>query len=452
MDLKGRRLHFMGIGGIGVSALAEMALAAGAQVSGCDRDDSDLTRELAAKGITVAHGHDAAHMENQDLLIHTSAVKADHPERLAAGDRQEKRGQFLARLMHGRNGIGVSGTHGKTTTSWLAAHLFIEAGLDPTVFIGGIVPGLGDSNHRLGSGRFIAELDESDESFLLPELAVAVATNLESDHLSHYRDYDTLKAAFRRYAAGVEKRGLLVAGLDSPDLAEIFRAHSGRKLSFGIADGCDVAAAEVDSTPDGSAFTLRYRGRDLGRFRLTLPGRHNILNALAALGTALESGIPPDTLRSALPKAGGVGRRLELLARLGDADLYSDYAHHPTEVKASLAALRQAHPDGKILAVFQPHLYTRTRDYADDFGRALAAADAVLLVDIYPAREEPIPGVTTALLLPAAREGGGNVFGPVPLDAVEGEVMRRAGDFDVVALMGAGDIDAVARTLKRFRK
>lgn len=445
MKLAGMKIHFMGIGGVGVSALAELAGKAGAHVCGCDRTASETTAKLVSQGIPVAIGHDPEHVRHADLLVYTSAIPPDHPERLAAGTRQESRGGMLARFMGEARGWGVSGTHGKTTTSWLLSRILLEAGWDPTVFVGGIVPELPDGNYRLGTGPFVAELDESDASFLLPRLDVAIITNIESDHLSHYKSEAALFDAFDKYAAGVAENGLLVAGIDKPVASAVHGAHSGRKLSFGFDERADIRAVILDSGGD-AGFRVVYRGRDLGSFTLRLPGRHNIENALAALGAAFEAGVEVEVARRALAVAGGVERRLERLGDVGGAALYTDYAHHPTEVAASLEALRQRHVGG-LLVVFQPHLYSRTRDYADDFGRALALADAVLLVDIYPAREIPIPGVTSELLLPAARQGVAEVWGPVRLGAVASEVAAIAERFEGVVFMGAGDIDVVARSL-----
>lgn len=446
MDLQGSHLHFMGIGGIGVSALAEMALAQGAVVSGCDREESVLTRDLCTKGIEVFIGHDPSHVRDQDMLIYSSAIPESHPERLAAGEKQEKRGAFLARLMSKYAGVGISGTHGKTTTSWFLSHLLIQSGEDPCVFIGGMVPALERGNYRLGKGRFIAELDESDESFLLPKLNVAIATNLESDHMSHYQDFDSLKSAFRRFAEGVAENGLFIAGIDCAELAAIYKEHPGRKLSFGFRDGACVQATGVIANGTESSFDLFYHGNNLGNFTLPLPGRHNILNALAALGAALELGAGIDNLRQALPSVCGVGRRLELVGSINGTKVYSDYAHHPTEVAATIEAMRQAIP-GRLLVAFQPHLYSRTRDYGDEFGSALAAADAVLVTDIYPAREEPIPGVTASLIAEPAKKTNPNITGPMPLEDTASVVKEMAGDFEAIIMMGAGSIDKVAREM-----
>lgn len=452
----GEKLHFMGAGGIGVSALAVMAKNLGADVSACDRAANDMTAMLERHGIRVHIGHDAAHALGADLLVYTSAVPENHPERLAAA-ASEKRGRFLARLMEGRDAWGIAGTHGKTTTSWLTAAILIEAGLDPAVFIGGAVPALDGMNYRLGRGPFVAELDESDASFLEPRLDVAVVTNIESDHLSHYRDDRALFAAFDRFAEGVGDGGLLVAGWDNPASRSLYENRRGRgaKVSFGLEDGADVRAVGVEfanvqsvgvELANGMEFDVIRRGADLGRFRLPLPGVYNVQNALAALAACLERDVPLEAARAALAKAVGVGRRMERLGDCSGVALYSDYAHHPTEVAAAVAAFRRLHP-GRTLVVFQPHLFSRTRDYADAFAEALGGADRLLLVDIYPAREEPIPGVTSDLLAGGAARAGAEVLGPVPLCRVAAETERLARDCEAVVMMGAGDIDAVAREL-----
>lgn len=447
MQLAGKKIHFMGAGGIGVSALAHMAKREGAVVSACDRLENDMTRLLRADGITVMLGHDACHVEGADLLVHTSAVPPDHPERRAA-KMQEQRGKFLARFLDCVPSIGICGTHGKTTTSWLLADMLIQGGQDPSVFIGGVVPGLPGGNHRIGSGPFVAELDESDGTFLLPHLSLAVITNVESDHLSHYGDDAALFAAFERFAAGVADKGTLVAGIDNPVAKRIFAEHGGGKLSFAINQPADFQALQIDSGTVGSSFRVERKGEDLGRFVLPLHGRHNIQNALAALAAALAFNVTLDSARDTLSRARGVDRRMEKLGCIGSAVLYSDYAHHPSEVRATLAGLRQRH-GGKSLVVFQPHLYTRTRDYAELFAKALSMADRVLLVDIYPAREEPIPGVSTELIAAGLRCLGTDVHGPVALHNVPEAVERLAAGCEAIVMMGAGDIDDVAREMAK---
>ncbi len=449
LDLAGKTIHFMGAGGIGVSALAMLAKQAGANVSGCDRAGNPQCEFLRRNGIEVFIGHDPAHVRQADLLVYTSAIPANHPERLAAAV-QEKRGSFLARCMEKREAWGISGTHGKTTTSWLIARTLMAAGRDPAVFIGGVVKELEGGNFRTGDGPFVAELDESDASFLLPRLDVAVVTNIESDHLSHYGNDQALFDAFRTYAAGVAAEGLLVAGVDSPPAREIYQKHPGRKISFSLDPNgnADARALEIQMENDGgSSFNVLHRGQDLGRFRLSLPGRHNVQNALAALAAAIASGVPVEAVRAALQDAPGVERRMEILGRLANgAVLYSDYAHHPTEVAAALATARDRHPEG-FLAVFQPHLYSRTRDYADAFARVLAEAPALLLVDIYPAREEPLPGITGEFLMGKIRAVKPDAQGPVSIHDLSRRATELAAPFGAVLMLGAGDIDAVARTM-----
>lgn len=446
MFLAGKRIHFMGIGGIGVSALAEMALAEGAVVSGCDRAANDRTRKLASRGIAVKIGHHPDHAIGIDCLVHTSAVPPDHPERMAAGDRQEKRGRFLARFLGARPSAGVAGTHGKTTTTWLLAHMLIQGNLDPAVFVGGVVPDLPEGNHRRGTGPFVAELDESDESFLLPRLKVAVVTNIESDHLGHYGSDAALFAAFDRFADNAEEDGVLVAGIDNPGAARLLNRSRGEKRSFGFSPEADIRGETGAAAGEGRRFRVFRFGRDLGEFVLPLLGRHNVHNALAAVAAAMEFGLDADAARRALASARGVERRLERLGAIDGAVLYSDYAHHPTEAAASIAALRESRA-GRLLTVFQPHLYTRTRDYADAFGQALARSDALILADVYPAREAPIPGVSSRLILDAARRINPDASGPFPLEKAAAEAAARAGDFAAVVFMGAGDIGDAARRL-----
>ncbi|MCC8109516.1 MAG: UDP-N-acetylmuramate--L-alanine ligase [Planctomycetes bacterium] len=439
----------MGIGGIGMSALARLAARDGAMVSGCDREESDLTNSLITDGIPVAVGHDADHAADADFLVHTSAVPADHPELLAARETI-RRGRLLADFMSGRTAWGIAGTHGKTTTSWLTARILVAAGLDPTVFIGGIVPELRYGNVRIGDGPFVAELDESDGSFLLPRLDVAIVTNIESDHLSYYKTDAALIAAFHHFAGNLAPDSLLVACSDDPGSRRLLGDYRGSKVSFGITDpSATFRAVGIDYAPDRTSFSIVHKDREIPGFSTTLPGGYNVLNCLAAAAATITRGVPVDIVRQALAEAGGVDRRMERLGTVdgaaGGAVVYSDYAHHPTEVTAAIGAFRSRHP-GPTLVVFQPHLYSRTRDYAGDFATALAGVDCVLLVDIYPAREEPIPGVTSELIRDRLPDGV-RVHGPVPLDRVADETRRLAAGRDAVVMMGAGTIDAAARAL-----
>lgn len=446
----GKKIHFMGAGGIGVSALALLARDAGNTVTACDRCGNAMTKALESAGIAVAIGHDPSHVGDVDLLVHTSAVGKGHPE-ITAAPAAESRGAFLARLMERRESWGVSGTHGKTTTTWLLASILIAAGRDPTVFVGGVVPDMDGRNYRIGKGPFVAELDESDGSFLLPRLDVAVVTNVESEHLSHYGTDAALFAAFSRFAEAVADGGLLVLGTDNFVCREMYAAHTGKKLSFGLGPEADLSAANVHEGDSGALFDVLRDGKSLGRFALQFSGTHNVQNALAALAAAVGMGVDVECARAALAKARGVERRMERVGNCGGAALYSDYAHHPTEVAAAIAAFRQRHP-GETLVVFQPHLYSRTRDYADAFGAALGAADRVLLLDIYPAREQAIPGVDASLLAAGAALRGTRVNGPVPIFKAAEEIGRLARGCEAVVMMGAGDIDALAREIARCNR
>lgn len=442
-SLAGRHIHFMGIGGIGMSALAEMAAARGAVVSGCDREDNENTRRLNGYGLRIDQGHDAAHVERADRVVYTSAIPADHPERIAAGDRAVKRGEFLAEIIRGTNTIGICGTHGKTTTTWLTAHLLIECGADPTVFLGGIAPAL-EGNLRIGASDWVVtEMDESDGSFLLPDLQIAAVTNIESDHLHHYGSFDNVRSAFRTFASGVEKDGVLVACCDDDESMALLAEHKGRRIGVGQDSRADLRCLGVAHRAGGQEFLVVREGMNLGRFRLPLPGEHNVMNALIAIAIALECHIHVDDIRGALEVVVGVERRMQKLGTIGSAALYSDYAHHPTEVRAAIQGARTLFRGG-LLVVFQPHLYSRTRDYKTAFGEALSEADSVVLAPIYPAREEPLPGITSQVVADAVRSAGGACDGVVSMNELGAWIAERADQYEAVILMGAGDIDKVA--------
>ncbi len=448
LELQHKRIHFMGAGGIGVSALLRLASARGALVSGCDREESEQVRLLAADGFNIQIGHDPAHAEGIDLLVHTSAIPHTHPELLAAGRWTMRRGTFLARLMENFRCIGVAGTHGKTSTTWFTAQLLLAAEKDPAVVLGGNTRKLG-GNLRLGQGDlFLTELDESDASFLEPKLETAVITNVESDHLHHYGTFAEVKKAFASFAAGV---GFLVGCADDAETSSLLKNHAGEKCGFGILTDADLKALNPVAQNGGTKFSLACRGETLGEYFIPLPGRCNLYNALAACAVALRYGATAEQLRVGLSALTGVDRRLQKMGEGKGVALYTDYAHHPTEIKAAIQALRESCA-GKLLVVFQPHLYSRTRDYAAEFGVALAKADATMLVDLYPAREEPLPGVSSQLLVESVNNAGGKALGSVPLKVVPEEIVKLVSDFSTVVLMGAGDIEkAVAGVLAKLR-
>lgn len=467
MEFSGRRMHFMGVGGIGMSALAEWAHARGARVSGCDRAANAQTDRLRALGVEIAIGHDPVHARGQELFVYTSAVPADHPERRAATAQAEtlclRRGSFLSACAGGMQTLGVCGTHGKTTTTWILAHLLIAGDLDPTVVLGGTVEALG-GNLRLGAGpHLVTELDESDGSFLEPALSVAVLTNVESEHLHHWGDEAAMLNAYRRWLAAVTT-GAVVLHADDPGTQSVAEAARGEVLRIRVADGSATTAGaataeerpgdpaiELQAGPsrpaDGAqAFPVWRRGEPWGEVRLPLPGRHNVANALQAAAAALAVGVAPETIRAALATCPSVDRRMQLLGQVEGARIYTDYAHHPTEVAAAIAGAREL-AQGPVVVIFQPHLYSRTRDYAEGFGTALATADQALLVDLYPAREEPLPGIDSGLLVETTHAAGGKAAGPYTLAAAAAAARPFAKPGAVLIFMGAGDIPEAAAAL-----
>jgi UDP-N-acetylmuramate--alanine ligase len=437
--LAGRRLHFVGIGGAGMSGLALVAKALGAEVWGSDRANSPYCALLREAGIEPVIGHDAANLPAGAELVVSTAIPDDNPELAAAraaGTRVLHRGDLLGELTRLKRSIAVAGAHGKTTTAAMAAHVLLETGRDPAFLVGGEVRP-GGPNARWGQGDWIvAEADESDRSFLKLARDVAVVTNVELDHHSTYGSLAELEGAFREFAAPAGVR-VLGPGLDLP-------GH-GRALSFGIEAG-DVRAEEVELRPGGSRFRV-----DGAVVELAVPGRHNVLNALAAIAAVGAAGVPAAEAGPALGSFAGAGRRFEEHGRTeSGARVVDDYAHHPTEVRATLEAARTLEP-GRLVASFQPHLYSRTRALAREFGKALALADVVVVLDVYPAREraEDFPGVTGLLVAQAAADAapGRPVWWLPGMDDAERFLRSELGEGDLLVTLGAGDVDRLARAL-----
>ena len=439
----GGRVHLMGIGGAGMRGLAVLLQHAGYRVSGCDRGAADALGDLTSRGIRVEPAHDAAHIDGVDLLVRSSAVPLDQPEVTgaeAAGVPVMRRARALAALLDGRMLVGVAGTHGKTTITAMAGHAAAAAGLDPLVLVGGRVSAW-DGFGRLGEGPAVVEADEFDRSFLELQPAVAVVSSLEPEHLDTYGDFDSLREAFTEFAGRARGSGGLIYCHDD-DGARALAGTVGFGVGYGFGPGawCRIRTAGPRACrlewPEGAA--------DIA---LRVPGRHNRLNAAAAFVATLKLGGDPARAARGLAGFGGVGRRLEPIAEWTDLTVYDDYAHHPTEVAASLAALREAHPGARLTVVFQPHLYTRTRDFADGFGEALSAADEARVLPLYPAREAPIPGVTSGLITGAAAGvtpiGRGGALALVP--------RRRGTGRSVLVFMGAGDVTDLAHEAIRRR-
>ena len=442
-----RRIHFVGIGGIGMSGIAEVLANVGYDVSGSDAARSDQTDRLISLGARVAIGHHADHVDRADVVVVSSAVGHDNPEVIEARARRIpviRRAEMLAELMRLRFGIAIAGAHGKTTTTSMVAMMLERVGLDPTAVIGGRLSAFG-SNARLGRGRYmVAEADESDRSFLSLSPAVAVITNIDREHLETYGSFDGLVDAFVDFANRVPFYGAVVACLDDPPVAAMLPRLSRRVVTYGFAAASDVRGEQPELAGRSASCEVRSAlvggsQPGAGALRLAIPGRHNLQNALAAVAVGLELGVPLDAILEALAGFSGAERRYQVVGSSRGVTVVDDYGHHPTEIAAVLRAARDGRPT-RLVAVFQPHRYTRTRDLMDAFGPALSAADVVVLTDIYPAGEAPIPGVTLDAL-------AGHVAAAVPacavvprLDDVPGAVATLARPGDLVVLLGAGSI------------
>jgi UDP-N-acetylmuramate--alanine ligase len=440
-----RPVHFMGIAGAGMSGLALIARRRGVGVSGCDTDPSGAA-DLVAMGAQVRQGHDPAHINGVRAVVVTAAVPADHPELARAralGVLVVPRKEALAELVKGGRTIGIAGTHGKSTTTVMTTEALAAAGLAPTGLAGGRVEGWG-GNARSGDDRiFVVESDEYDKAFLALSPSIAVVNNIEADHLECYGSMASLEDAFATFAGRAER---VLAGADDPG-AQRMAARLGRKVwRFGLGEA-EIRITEVEQRATGSRATIVLADGRRVPLRLRVPGLHNLRNATAALGVVAALDAPLEPAVAALAAYGGLGRRFERLGEINGVSVVDDYAHHPTELVATLAAARQAFPGRRLVAVFQPHLYSRTALHGAAMGEALAAADMVIVADVYGAREQAMPGVTGALVADAARRAGAEtVFEPVRArltDRVQ-EVMRSG---DVVLTLGAGDVTRVGREL-----
>jgi UDP-N-acetylmuramate--alanine ligase len=446
-------IHFMGVGGAGMCALAELVARAGGRVSGCDLRPSAAVRPLEAMGVTVEEGHDPSHLEGAAALVVSAAVPGDHPELQAARDAGIpvlKRAEALGGWVNPGQVLAVAGTHGKTTTTAMLTSILEAAGLDPTGVVGGRVPSW-ESHLRSGAtDLFVVEADEYDRSFLHLKPRVAVVTNLEADHLDVYGSLEGIREAFREFVDGVDPEGAVVACADDPGASSLLFGIRPRPVSYGLSAGSVVRGRDLRSEGRGIRFRVMEHGQDRGLFTLPAPGVHNLRNALGAAAAARRMDVEWAAIREGLAAFPGVERRLQLLGEPQGIRIMDDYAHHPTELKAVLRAVRQAHPDRRIVAVFQPHLFSRTRDFAREFGEALALADQVWVTEIYPAREAPIEGVDGELVADMVRRAGASevrFHGPLEslAEAVAGEL--RPGDLCLT--MGAGSIEKVAPQLVR---
>jgi len=448
--VRGRHTHFIGIGGVGMSGLAELLLSAGEQVSGCDRRPSPITERLAALGATIQAGHDPSHLPGVDRVVLTDAIQADNPELLAAqaqGLAVLRRTELLAELMSERQGIAVTGTHGKTTVTAMISLMLLEAGLDPVVLVGGEVPELG-GNYRAGAGPFlVTEACEAYGGFLDLHPRYAIITNMEPEHLDYYRDLGDMADKFARFARQVSPQGVLAICADRPELAPLARAARARVVTYGLGVAAQYRAQAV-RPGDPTRFAAWGPAGELGELVLWPPGEHMVTNAMGALALSLEAGASLAAAAAALARFRGVERRFQVLGEARGITVVDDYAHHPTEIRATLAAARPRCA-GRLVAVFQPHLFSRTQHFLADFATSFDQADVVIFTDIYAARENPLPGVDAqALAREAARARPGKDIRYVgPKDEVCPGLLPELAAGDWVITLGAGDVDHVAHCL-----
>lgn len=451
------RVHFVGIGGVGMSGIAEVLCTLGYQVSGSDLADNAVTRRLVKLGATVHRGHGAANVLGADCVVVSSAIKPDNPELMEARAQRipvVPRAEMLAELMRFRRGVAVAGTHGKTTTTSLLASVLAEGDLDPTFVIGGQLLAAG-ANARLGSGQWlVAEADESDGSFLRLNPLVAIVTNIDADHLENYGgDFARVQAAFVEFLHRLPFYGLAVLCIDDPNVVELAADTSRHVMTYGFSADADVRAEDVSQQGGRMHFTLCLPDATRCPVTLALPGRHNVQNALAAATVGWQLGIEPAVIARALEGFAGIGRRFNLLSQTvlptgGTVTVVDDYGHHPKELEAVFAAARGGWPDKRLVVAFQPHRYSRTRDLFDEFVAVLSTVDALVLTEVYPAGEQPIIGADAKSLARAIRTRGR--IDPVVVGST-GELTSVLADVlvdgDLLLMMGAGDIGQAAQSL-----
>ena len=446
-----RQIHMVGIGGIGMSSIAEVLLNRGYDVTGSDLEASDVTARLEEQGATVYEGHAAEQVGEADVVVYSSAIDPDeNPETQEAERRRISlipRAEMLGELIGMKYGVGVAGTHGKTTTTSMSGLVVAEGGFDPTVIVGGKVTAFG-SNAVTGEGDVIViEADEYDRTFLRLTPSVAVITSIEEDHLDVYDDLDDIKSAFTQYANSVPFFGAAILCLDDPNVQAIVGDIERRVITYGTTRQAEVRAENVRRDGLKTRFDVMRRDERLGEVELQVPGLHNVRNALAAVAVGLELEVSFDKVRDGLQQFTGVRRRFEKVGEADDIVVIDDYAHHPTEIRATIDAASQGYPDRRIVAVFQPHLYSRTRDFLDEFARSFFNTDQLVLTDIYGSREEPIEGIDGQALADRTEQFGHRAVHYVPDKTELPERLRewtRPGD--VVLMLGAGDIWRASRT------
>jgi len=456
-----KRIHFVGIGGAGMGGIAEVLLNEGYQISGSDIGANTVVKRLTALGAEIVIGHQSDNVKGASVIVVSTAIKADNPELLAAKTLRipvVRRAEMLAELMRFRHGIAIAGTHGKTTTTSLIASIFAQGELDPTFVIGGLLNSAG-TNARLGTSRYlIAEADESDASFLHLQPMVAVITNIDEDHMDTYGgDFNKLKDTYIEFLHNLPFYGVAVVCIDNPVVRELLPRISRAIITYGFSKDADVQAQNYQQNGNVSSFTVKRSGKENLQLSLNLPGEHNVLNALAAIAVAEEEGVSEQAIVSSLSSFAGIGRRFEHLSDLSTANgkmvLIDDYGHHPSEVKATIAAMRNGWPDKRLVMVFQPHRYSRTRDLYEDFVEVLSEVDCLFLLDVYAAGESAISSADAKSLARSIRLRG--QVEPVYVSNVNllPELLAaQLKENDMVITQGAGNIGMVARELAQHPK
>jgi UDP-N-acetylmuramate--alanine ligase len=450
-----RRIHFVGIGGIGMSGIAEVLLNLGFEVSGSDLNKTDITENLERLGARINYVHEAFNVVDCDVVVYSSAVNATNPELVEANKHAVPtipRAEMLAELMRLKFAVTVGGSHGKTTTTSLISSVLAEGGLDPTIVVGGKLRS-SSSNVRLGSSRYmVAEADESDGSFVQLPSSIVVITNIDLEHLDYYPDLESIKDHFVEYAGRVPFYGSVIVCADDENIQSILPRIRKRKVTYGLDGPADISGTIVERIEAGCRVDVNYQDRRIGDILVGLPGDHYVRNTLAAVAVGMELDVPFDTIKRGIESFEGVGRRFEIKGTAKGVMVVDDYGHHPTEISATIRAACENF-DKRIVVIFQPHRFTRTQALAEQFGACFEGADAVFIADVYAAGEEPIPGVSSELVIEAVNKHGG-----VPVEHIDSfdkmvdEVSSRVQDGDLVLTLGAGDIYKVGeRILERLR-
>jgi UDP-N-acetylmuramate--alanine ligase len=450
-----KNIHLVGIGGAGMSGIAELLFNLGYGVTGSDLKSSETTKRLQELGIKISDHHNKENVENSDVVVVSSAVKEDNPEVVSAKERRIpviRRAEMLGELMRMKHGIGIAGTHGKTTTTSMVGEILSEGGLDPTIVVGGKVVNL-SSHARLGNGEYmVTEADEYDRSFLELSPTIAVITTLEPEHLDYYRDFKEIRAAFLEFVNKVPFYGRVILCWDEKNLQDLMSQIERPITTYGLSPQADLKARSLSFQENRSRFEVFVNGESVGEVTLQVPGEHNVRNSLAAVAVGLELDIPWENIQRGLEKFKGVHRRFEIKGEAKGLMVVDDYAHHPTEIQQTLKGAKSGWKR-RIVVVFQPHLYSRTRDFHEEFGISLLDSDVLIVTDIYPARERPMPGVTGELVCKSAKRlGHKNAFYVPRLEEVAPFLKKMLRENDMVITMGAGDVfklgDQLLKSLK----